>query len=106
MADPRSPTPGNWTLDERAKRHLFGRACPHVTEGQTRSGFGCDRCTQDLIDSVWSAAVVAENTRCAKLICEGCKNNVELSGDYYHLYPGMVMFCKAAVFVRRTDAVS
>ena len=50
-------------------------------------------------------AVAAENKRCADRVCQGCKYNIELSGDYYHLYPTTTVFCQAAVFVRREDNV-
>jgi len=49
-----------WVMDKRARRHLYGNECPHIpTGGQKRSGFGCDACTQKLIEDVESAAVAA-----------------------------------------------
>lgn len=61
----------DWTLCERAKRHLSGNECPHIpTDGESRSGFGCDRCTQTLIEDVERAAVAAQKKKDALIAKE------------------------------------
>ena len=60
----------SWTLCEPARRHLYGRECPHIPAGALlpRSGFGCDACTQKLIEDTEQAAIEARDIEWCRML--------------------------------------